>query len=122
MTHKITYEFEGIKVSIEADENESSVNVSKAIEQAKMQFIKFFDGPKIGYKLTTGVSNNAMKKTLSVKEAAEILQVCDRTMYRLVKRAMITENMFNVVKLGQVYRINRESFLNWIDSIESISL
>lgn len=71
MTHKITYEFEGIKVSIEAD---------------------------------------------------EILQVCDRTMYRLVKRAMITENMFNVVKLGQVYRINRESFLNWIDSIESTSL
>lgn len=56
-----------------------------------------------------------MKKVLTVKDIQELLGVCDKTAYRLVQKALITNSMFKVIKFGRVYRISSESFFNWMD-------
>lgn len=57
------------------------------------------------------------KKILTVKEVQEILQISEKTAYKLVKQALITGE-FRVIKIGGTYRISLESFLNWIDGID----
>lgn len=57
-----------------------------------------------------------MNKVFTVTEVADILQVCDRTAYRLVHQAITRGDMFKVVKLGQIYRIPSKQFLDWIDN------
>lgn len=57
-----------------------------------------------------------MNKVLTVKDIAQILQVCDRTVYRLIQVAMMREDMFKVVRLGQIYRIPSKQFLEWMDN------
>ncbi|SCI10757.1 Helix-turn-helix domain [uncultured Clostridium sp.] len=56
-----------------------------------------------------------MKKVMTVKDIQEVLGVCDKTAYRLVRKALVSEDMFRVVKLGKIYRIPSESFFNWMD-------
>ena len=57
-----------------------------------------------------------MKRVLTVKDLQEILQISQKTAYSLVRRALETGE-FRVIKIGGVYRISSESFLNWIDGI-----
>lgn len=59
-----------------------------------------------------------MKKVLTVKDIAELLSVCNKTAYNLVKQAETNNNMFKVIKLGRLYKIPTESFLNWLDAQE----
>ncbi len=56
-----------------------------------------------------------MKKVLTVKDVAELLNICEKTAYSLVRQALTTGE-FRVIKIGGTYRISTESFLNWIDA------
>jgi hypothetical protein len=59
-----------------------------------------------------------MKKVLTVNDVQEILQISQKTAYNLVRQALTTGDMFKVIKIGGVYRIPTESFLNWLDQID----
>lgn len=58
------------------------------------------------------------KKVLTVKEIQSILQISQKTAYNLVRQALTTGGMFKVIKIGGVYRIPTESFLNWLDQMD----
>lgn len=59
-----------------------------------------------------------MKKVLTVKDLQDILGVCDKTAYGLIRQALTTNNMFKVIKIGRLYKIPTNSFLNWLDEQE----
>lgn len=59
-----------------------------------------------------------MKKVLNVKDIQDILGVCDKTAYGLIRQALTTNNMFKVIKIGRLYKIPTNSFLNWLDGDE----
>lgn len=59
-----------------------------------------------------------MKKVLTVNDVQEILQISQKTAYNLVRQALITGDMFKVIKIGGVYRIPTEPFLNWLDQMD----
>lgn len=60
-----------------------------------------------------------MNKVLTAKDLQEILGVCEKTAYSLIRQALVKDDMFRVRKVGRHYKISRESFLNWLDSVES---
>lgn len=59
-----------------------------------------------------------MKKVLTVKDLQEILGVCDKTAYGLIRQALTTNNMFKVIKIGRLYKIPTKSFLDWLDQVD----
>ena len=59
-----------------------------------------------------------MKKVLTVNDVQEILQISQKTAYNLVRQALTTGDMFKVIKIGGVYRIPTEPFLNWLDQLD----
>ena len=59
-----------------------------------------------------------MKKVLNVKDIQDILGVCDKTAYGLIRQALTTNNMFKVIKIGRLYKVPTNSFLNWLDEQE----
>lgn len=59
-----------------------------------------------------------MKKVLNVKDIQDILGVCDKTAYGLIRQALTTNNMFKVIKIGRLYKIPTEPFLNWLDKVD----
>ncbi len=52
------------------------------------------------------------KKTYTVAEIAEILNIGRTSAYNLVK-----ENHFKVVKIGASIRISKKSFDDWLDKL-----
>lgn len=61
------------------------------------------------------VEKETKKETYTVKEVSEILGVCTKTTYRLVK-----EEFFPVVKVGRVIRISKKSFDNWLNNLTDV--
>lgn len=59
-----------------------------------------------------------MKKVLTVKEVAELLGICNKTAYNLVRQALATGRTFKVIKVCGHYRIPTQPFLNWLDRWE----
>ena len=59
-----------------------------------------------------------MKKVLTVKDVAELLNICEKTAYSLVRQALVKDNMFKVIKIGRLYKIPTDPFLNWLDNWE----
>ena len=59
-----------------------------------------------------------MKKVLTVNDVQEILQISQKTAYNLVRQALTTGDMFKVIKIGVVYRIPTEPFLDWLDQMD----
>lgn len=59
-----------------------------------------------------------MKKVLTVKDLQEILGVCDKTAYGLIRQALTTGDMFKVIKIGRLYKIPTKSFLDWLDQVD----
>lgn len=57
-----------------------------------------------------------MKKVLTVKDIQEILGVCEKTAYSLIRRALATNNMFKVIKVGRLYKVPAKPFIDWLDS------
>jgi predicted DNA-binding transcriptional regulator AlpA len=58
------------------------------------------------------------KKVLTVKEIQSILQISQKTAYNLVRQALTAGDMFKVIKIGGVYRIPTEPFLDWLDQMD----
>lgn len=59
-----------------------------------------------------------MKKVLTVNDVQKILQISQKTAYNLVRQALTTGDMFKVIKIGGVYRIPTEPFLDWLDQMD----
>ena len=56
-----------------------------------------------------------MKKVLTASDVAELLGVCEKTAYSLIREAVATNNMFKVIKVGRLYKIPTQPFLEWLD-------
>lgn len=56
-----------------------------------------------------------MKKVLTAADIAQLLGVCEKTAYSLIRQAQINGNMFKVIKIGRLYKIPTQPFLNWLD-------
>lgn len=59
-----------------------------------------------------------MKKVLTAKDIAELLGVCEKTSYSLIRQAITTGKMFKVIKVGRLYKIPTQPFLEWLDNYE----
>lgn len=59
-----------------------------------------------------------MKKVLTAKDIAELLGICEKTSYSLIRQAATTGNMFKVIKVGRLYKIPTQPFLQWLDNCE----
>lgn len=58
-----------------------------------------------------------MKKVFTAKDIQEILGVCEKTAYSLIQQALNNKDMFKVIKIGRLYKIPRDPFLDWLDGI-----
>ena len=56
-----------------------------------------------------------MKKVLTATDIAELLGVCEKTAYGLIRQALVTGDMFKVIKVGRLYKIPTQPFLDWLD-------
>ena len=56
-----------------------------------------------------------MKKVLTASDRAELLGVCEKTAYGLIRQALVTGDMFKVIKVGRLYKIPTQPFLQWLD-------
>lgn len=59
-----------------------------------------------------------MKKVFTAKDIQEILGVCNKTVYELIRQAQARDDMFKVIKIGRLYKVPSNSFLNWLDEQE----
>lgn len=59
-----------------------------------------------------------MKKVFTAKDIQEILGVCNKTAYELIRQAQARDDMFKVIKIGRLYKIPSKSFLDWIDGAD----
>lgn len=57
-----------------------------------------------------------MKKVLTAKDIQQILGVCEKTTYSLIQQSLKRSDMFKVIKIGRLYKIPRDPFLNWLDN------
>ena len=57
-----------------------------------------------------------MKKVLTPKDVAELLGVCEKTAYSLIRQALTTTDSFKVITVGRLYKVPTTPFLNWLDA------
>ena len=118
MIHKVTYEYKGIKVSIEASEKATSDDVETAINFSKDKLTRLFE-PDPGIRCTVSYRHE-VPKVLGVKDIKEILGICDKTAYELIEKAKIKGDMFKVIEIGRNKKIPRDSFLMWLEHTDNI--
>ncbi|MCU9810044.1 MAG: helix-turn-helix domain-containing protein [Paraclostridium dentum] len=56
-----------------------------------------------------------MKKVLTAKDIQEILGICEKTAYDLIRQALVRGDMFKVIKIGILYKIPSQPFLDCLD-------
>lgn len=61
--------------------------------------------------INTKIRTNSEKRTYSVQEIAEILQISRSMAYSLCK-----QSLFKTVKVGKYVRVSKPSFDDWLDS------
>ncbi|MDU3613059.1 helix-turn-helix domain-containing protein [Enterococcus avium] len=59
-----------------------------------------------------GKNNQETKRTYSINEIAEILDISNKSAYSLVH-----ENLFRHVRVGRIIRISKKSFDQWLNNI-----
>lgn len=57
-----------------------------------------------------------MKKVLTVKDIAGMLEVCEKTAYNLIRQALASNNMFKVIKVGRLYKVPTKPFVDWLET------
>lgn len=57
-----------------------------------------------------------MKKVLTATDIAQLLGVCEKTAYSLIRQALTRGDMFKVIKVGRLYKVPAKPFLDWLDS------
>lgn len=60
------------------------------------------------------------KKVFTAKDIQEVLGVCEQTSYDLIRKALVRGDMFKVIKIGRLYKIPSQPFLDWLDHWEGI--
>ncbi|WP_289293073.1 helix-turn-helix domain-containing protein [Romboutsia ilealis] len=116
--HKITYEYKGVKVTIEADYTISDVEVAEALLISQEKLPKVFSKTNLN-KLVE--YQDVIPTVLTPKDISEILRISQKTTYDLIKKAIDTE-MFTAMKIHKVYRISKKSFLTWLLGYECADL
>lgn len=61
--------------------------------------------------MNTEIQANTKKRTYSVQEIAEILQISRSMAYNLCR-----QSLFKIVKVGKYIRISKPSFDDWLDN------
>ena len=61
--------------------------------------------------MNLNTQSNSEKRTYSVQEIAEILQISRSMAYNLCK-----QSLFKTVKVGKYVRVSKPSFDDWLDS------
>ena len=61
-----------------------------------------------------------MKKVLTATDIAQLLGVCEKTAYSLIRQALTRGDMFKVIKVGRLYKVPAKSFRDWLDSWDGI--
>lgn len=61
-----------------------------------------------------------MKKVLIATDIAQLLGVCEKTAYSLIRQALTRGDMFKVIKVGRLYKVPAKPFLDWLDSWDGI--
>lgn len=59
-----------------------------------------------------------MKKVFTAKDIQEILGICNKTAYELIRQAYRRDDMFKVIKIGRLYKVPSKSFLDWLDQVD----
>ena len=57
-----------------------------------------------------------MKKVLTAADIAELLGVCEKTAYNLIRQALASNNMFKVIKVGRLYKVPTKPFVDWLET------
>ena len=57
-----------------------------------------------------------MKKVLKATDIEQLLGVCEKTAYSLIRQALTRGDMFKVIKVGRLYKVPAKPFLDWLDS------
>ncbi|WP_305303153.1 hypothetical protein [Romboutsia ilealis] len=86
--HKITYEYKGVKVTIEADYTISDVEVAEALLISQEKLPKVFSKTNLN-KLVE--YQDVIPTVLTPKDISEILRISQKTTYDLIKKAIDTE-------------------------------
>ena len=61
-----------------------------------------------------------MKKVLTATDIAQLLGVCEKTAYSLIRQALTRGDLFKVIKVGRLYKVPAKPFLDWLDSWDGI--
>lgn len=115
---KITYEYKGVRVIIEADYTVSDVEVAEALLISQEKLPKVFSKINLN-KLVQ--YQDVIPTFLTPKDISEILRISQKTAYDLIKKAIDTE-MFTAMKIHKIYRISKKSFLTWLLGYECVDL
>ena len=107
---KITYEYKGIRVTIEADYTVSDVEIAEALLISQEKLPKVFSKTNLNKLITP---KNYIPEVLKPKDISEILRISMNTAYDLINTAIDTE-IFVARKIYKHYRISKKSFLEWL--------
>lgn len=108
--HKITYEYKGVKVTIEADYTVSDVEIAEALLISQEKLPKVFSKINLN-KLVQ--YQDVIPTVLTPKDISEILRISMNTAYDLINKAIDTE-IFVARKIYKYYRVSKKSFLEWL--------
>lgn len=115
---KITYEYKGVKISIESDFTATDIEVAEAILMAHEKLPKVFSKVNLN-KLVR--YQDVIPIYLTPKDIRSILKISQNTSLALVREAINT-GIFPAMKIGNHYRIPKKSFLEWLLGYESNDL
>lgn len=107
---KITYEYKGVKVTIEADYTVSDVEVAKALLIAQEKLPKVFSKVNLN-KLVK--QEDVIPQVLTPKDICKILKISQSTCFKFLRDSMEKE-LFPVRKIYNYYKIPKKSFLTWL--------
>lgn len=116
--HKVTYEYKGVKISIETDYTVSDLEVAEALLMAQEKLPKVFSKANLN-KLVE--YQDVIPVVLTPKDIKMILNISQVTAYKLINEAIDT-GIFHAIKYYTVYRIPKKGFLTWLLGYESNDL
>lgn len=107
---KITYEYKGVKVTIEADYTVSDIEVAEALLISQEKLPKVFSKTNLKKLID---HQDYIPPVLKPKDISEILRINMNTVYDLINTAIDTE-IFVARKIYKHYRVSKKSFLEWL--------
>ena len=116
--HKITYEYKGVKVTIEADYTISDVEVAEALLIAQEKLPKVFSKVNLN-KLVK--QEDVIPQVLTPKDICKILKISQSTCFKFLRDSMDKE-LFPVRKIYNYYKIPKKSFFTWLLGYECSDL